>query len=108
MARRPPEAEWVKFLRARGHGLGMLTGTDWAALKAIAACWELSCCADDETLVLEAARHLLKTMQQKCWPMAMELIAWARDWSDIERIWPRVVPASEALTAIFDARAVQP
>lgn len=107
MARRPPEPEWVKFLRARGHGLGMLTGTDWAALRAISACWELLCCADDERLVLDAVRYLLRTMQPKCWPMAMELIAWAKDWSDIERIWPLVVPASEMTRAIYDAKAVQ-
>jgi hypothetical protein len=80
-------AEHLKWLKANGHDLGPLTGTDHRALAAIAACWDLySVCR--EPCVLDAVTSLTDLMQEKTKPLARELIAWAMDWDDRERLWP--------------------
>jgi len=106
--------KWHAWLRARtkdtGHsdaddfgtrpgdivlpGLGALTGQDKRVLEAIAACWQLYACSDynGERAALDAIRSLLRGMQQQCWPFARELIAWALDWHDRDRLWKLVQP----------------
>jgi len=94
--------KWDTWLRAaikdenspvefRGS-LGMLTGQDRRALAAIAACWQLYACSDYDgsTAALAAVRALLLGMQEKCRPFARELIPFALDWPDRERLWPLV------------------
>lgn len=75
-----------------GYTLGMLTGQDNRALTAIAACWELYASSDEdgERGALVAVRALLPAMQEKCRPFARELIPFALDWHDRERLWPLV------------------
>lgn len=91
MKRQP---EWYRFLKLNGHDLGMLTGQDHRAMAAIAACWELYASGDTEgqRAAIAAIRALLMGMQQKCWPLARELIAFQLDWGDRDRLWPRVCP----------------
>lgn len=92
--RRPPTPEHIRWLRDNGHGLGMLTGQDYRALAAIDACWQLYACGDSNGAAgaLRAIRALLPAMQDKCWPLARELIARALDWPDRDRLWPEVQP----------------
>lgn len=81
----------LKWLKANKHELGMLTGQDRLALEAIAACWELL--SQDRAAcraALESAVALLPAMQEKCWPLAKELIARSMDWGDRERVWKEV------------------
>lgn len=72
--------------------LAMLTGQDARALEAIAACWELYACSDDDGMAaaLMAVRSLLGGLQPKCRGFARALIARAMDWSDQDRVWPMV------------------
>jgi hypothetical protein len=94
MATRKPPAQCVdalNWLQSNKHGLGMLTGTDARALKAIAHCWDLYAVADDPALVLAAIAMLLGTMQPKCWIFAKELIAHTLDWADRDRVWRLLV-----------------
>lgn len=90
--RRPAPKPWRQWLRANGHDLAPLTGQDARTLNAIAACWELYACSDDDgaQAALDAVRALLPAMQEKCWPLARELIAYAMDWDDREKLWPQV------------------
>lgn len=75
--------------------LAMLTGTDARALDAISACWVLYAHSRNPH-VLPAVTLLLRLMQPKCRPFARELIAWAMDWSDREKLWSVVaVPDDE-------------
>lgn len=80
--------------------LGMLTGQDKRALGAIAACWELYACSDEDgaDAAKAAIVALLQGMQSKCWLFARELIARAMDWSDRERLWPAI--RAEAVLAL--------
>lgn len=99
---RTTNPKWDQWLRAcakdptspaRMPGtLGMLTGQDSRALAAIAACWQLYASSDDDgaAAALAAIRALLHGMQPKCRPFARELIAFAMDWGDRERLWPLV------------------
>lgn len=95
--------KWKTWLRAFEKGdeygrvqlpgkLAMLTGQDTRALEAIAACWVLYFASDAEgqLLALNAVRSLLGAMQPKCRPFARELIAWAGDWGDRDKLWPMV------------------
>lgn len=87
--------EHLRWLKAHGHDLAPLTGTDARALAAIAACWQLYAverCAN----AIEAAGHLVLTMQPKTRPLAKALIPWALDWSDEEPVWLRVLLAIDA------------
>jgi len=85
--KRPPTPEHLKWLRANGHNLAPLTGTDTKALAAVAACWELYAYTRSER-VLKAARELAAEMQDSTRPLARELIAYAMDWSDRDKLWP--------------------
>jgi hypothetical protein len=121
--RAPPAPAWLKWLRAAARDpssparlpgpLAMLTGQDVRALSAIAACWELCTSADydGERGALDAVRALLPALQPKCRDFARELIPFAADWSDRDRLWPRVTgdppPASDAPTAIGSIFALQ-
>lgn len=98
---------WSSWLRAamrdpnspihlpRGLTLGALTGQDKRALDGIATCWMLYAGGDldAERGALEAIRALLPALQPHCRPFARELIAWALDWPDRERLWPQVSEA---------------
>lgn len=76
--------------------LGALTGQDIAVLDAIAACWWAHAYDAAATRGSEAAiAALLPALQRGCWPFARELIAYALDWSDRERLWPRVAPGAK-------------
>lgn len=87
--RNPPAPEWVRWLDANGHDLGVLTGQDYRALGAIDACWQLA--RESEANAVAAVRALLPLLQPSCLPFARELIARWMDWSDRERLWPKVI-----------------
>lgn len=92
MSRRPPPERAdapLRWLGARQCDLAPLTGTDTKALLAIAYCWRLYAYTRSPG-VLDAIRNLLREMQPKCAPLTRDLIAWAMDWSDREKLWPIV------------------
>lgn len=72
--------------------LAMLTGQDTRALRAIGWCWELYSSSDErgQTAARRAVMCLLHGMQPKCRFLARELIAYALDWPDREKLWPTV------------------
>ncbi len=79
----------LEFLRANGHDLAPLTGTDHKALAAIADALTLySYCGRENVLV--AVALLAGEMQGSTRPLARELIAYAMDWGDRERLWPTI------------------
>ena len=82
------------------YSLGALTGQDTRALDAIVACWELYSNSDDDGRrgALEAVRALLPAMQEKTRWIAREMIPFAMNWDDRERLWPLVT---------FDKRGVR-
>ncbi len=84
----------VEWLAKNGHDTAALTGQDTRAIRAIAWCWELYAVGDEagQKAALQAVHNLLAGMQEKCWPLAKELIAFAMDWNDRDRLWPRVSP----------------
>lgn len=84
--------------------LAPLTGQDMAALDAIAACWTLYARsdADGQRGALAAVRSLLPTMLSHNRWIAKELIPFALDWHDRERIWPLVAP-NPGLTAAAES-----
>ena len=75
--------------------LGVLTGADLATLAAVDACWQSLPYVDHRENVVAAVRALLPNMQEKCWPLARELIARALDWDDRDRLWREVQPGVE-------------
>ena len=78
------------------QSLAALTGQDMRALDAIVACWELYSNSDDDGQrgALEAIRALLPAMQEKTRWLAKEMIPFALDWDDRERLWPLVQPTA--------------
>jgi hypothetical protein len=92
--------DWLEWARAcaddphspskltRDH-LGMLTGQDKRALGAVAACWELYASSDEagQHAAIYAIRMLLVGMQPKCWFFIRELIPYALDWGDRDRLF---------------------
>jgi hypothetical protein len=70
--------------------LGALTGTDHRALEAIDRLWHLYCSCDHPERVLWAIAYAASEMQVSTRPLARELAAHAREWSDRERLWPLV------------------
>ena len=92
--RRPPAPEHLKWLAFNGHDLAPLTGQDYRALAAVAACWQLYACGDSAGMsgALEAVRALLPAMCPHNRHLAKELIAFALDWPDRDRLWPEVAP----------------
>lgn len=99
--------KWDQWLRACAKdpkspahlpgSLAMLTGQDFRALAAVAACWQLYASSDDAgaAAALSAIRSLLHGMQPQCRPFARELIAFAMDWDDRARLWPLVSEATQ-------------
>jgi hypothetical protein len=81
----PPEH--IAFLKANGHNLGALTGTDFRALAAIAALWHLYAYSRKAN-VIGAVNLALVEMQASTRVFARPLIAHAMDWSDVDDIWP--------------------
>lgn len=88
------------------QALASLTGQDTAALDAIAACWDLYARSDvqGQRAALKAVRDLLPAMQSKTRWIARELIPYALEWSDRERLWPEVYCFSE----VWDSVPAQP
>jgi len=86
-----------------GH-LAMLTGQDTRCLDAIVACWALYARSDEAgaNAAIAAIRILLTGMQPKCWVWVKELIPYAMDWSDREKLWPLI--EGERLPASDEAR----
>lgn len=80
--------------------MAMLTGQDSRVLAAIAACWKLYAQSDDEgaRAALDAVKALLAALQPKCIPFARELIAFAMNWEDRDRLWPLVSGVDWELT----------
>ncbi len=72
--------------------LASLTGQDASALDAISACWELYARSDCDGRdgALAAIRALLPAMLPHNRWIARELIPFALDWGDRERLWPLV------------------
>lgn len=71
--------------------LAALTGQDVKALDAIAACWALYAGdLDAREGALAAVRALLPAMLPENRWIARELIPFALDWNDRERLWPLV------------------
>jgi hypothetical protein len=88
---------WKTWLRAQtrsanGEGVRGWPTEIARTLEAIAHCWELYAASDraGQGAALAAVRALLPAMQLKCRPLARELIAFALDWSDRERLWAEV------------------
>ena len=80
------------------HSLAALTGQDVRALNAIVACWELYAAGDGDAQrgALAAVRALLPAMQGSTRWIAKELIPYALDWSDRERLWLMVTDEERA------------
>ena len=110
---KPQKYTWQRWLRdcAKDNACpaqsvakltGMITGQDARALDAVAACWELYSCSDDAGArgALQAVTALLPAMQSKCHIFAREIIAWAMNWSDRERLWALVAPADDSLPPV--------
>jgi hypothetical protein len=78
--------------------LAALTGQDTRALNAIVACFELYANGDapGQCGALEAIRALLPAMQPSTRWIARELIPFALDWLDRERLWPLVAQHRES------------
>jgi hypothetical protein len=96
------EQTWQQWVRAverdpntpsklRKGALGALTGTDFRVLNAFVPCLQLYSCTGNEQ-VLQAARVLLTEMQPSTRWIAKELIAFAMNWEDRERLWPYLDP----------------
>lgn len=82
-------AEWVLWLKANGHKLGFLTGTDSKALAAFVPMVELYAYCGHLS-VLRAAGVAMSEAQLPAQQLARELIAFVLDWGDRERLWPHV------------------
>ncbi len=67
-----------------------LTGTDYRALEAFAACLKLSSYCDRPEQAIRAMRIVLGEMQPSVRWIARELIPFAKEWNDRERMWPRL------------------
>lgn len=83
-------ADHLKWLKANGHDLGALTGTDTKALRAVHELWELYCYTRERT-VLQAVALTARSMQASTRPLAKALIPMSMDWSDEDPIWSLVV-----------------
>lgn len=104
---------WQQWARAVGrdpsspsalgsNALAALTGQDTCALNAIVAALELYACGDDDGQrgALAAIRALLPGMQESTRWIARELIPFALNWEDRERLWPLVQPRLALVEAI--------
>lgn len=67
-----------------------LTGTDARALNAFVSCLELYCYCDHPETVLRAAALVLTEMQESTRWIARELIPFVLDWSDRDKLWPKL------------------
>ena len=74
--------------------IAALTGTDARVLDAVVACWTAYAYTGDP-FVLDAVRVLLRLMQVHTRPLARELIPFAMNWEDRERLWPLVTESRE-------------
>jgi hypothetical protein len=110
--RRQTWQQWVRACGADPNGpadicrgaLAPLTGQDTRALSAVAACWELYSNSDDagQRGALFAVVALLPAIQEKNRYLARELIAFALDWSDRDRVWDRLDAARRGLLRVVD------
>ena len=85
-------ADALAWLAGNGHSLAPLTGTSAKALRAVAHLWQLYAYSRSDDVL--AAIGLLVPSLGNCAPLARELAAWAMDWDDRARLWPRVAAAS--------------
>lgn len=98
-------AEALWWLDANGHSLAPLTGTSTKALLAVAHLWQLYAYSRSDA-VLRAVRELLPSLGSCC-GLARELIAWAMDWDDRERLWPLVagpIPGVRGVGVVGEVR----
>ena len=89
-----PCADALRWLSANGHSLAPLTGTSTKALKAVAHLWQLYAYSREEAVL--GAIGLLVPSLGSCSGLGRELAAWAMDWGDRERLWPRVIGVKAA------------
>lgn len=78
------------------------------ALEAVAHCWKLYAYAPDDgdkAAAKSAARSCVAALQQKHRNLARELIAWAMNWEDRDRLWPTA--ASKNTLLPFTGRALK-
>jgi len=75
------------------QSLAALTGQDVRVLGAFVSALELYANSDEdgERAGLAAMRAVLSAMQEKNRWIARELIPFVLDWSDRERLWPKIV-----------------
>lgn len=93
--REPPRcSDALQWLRANGHSLAPVTGTDARALKAFAHLLDLYALTGSSSVVVALAVCVAE-MQPKIAPLARELIAWALDWGDRDRMWPDIEAQAE-------------
>lgn len=99
MTKKQTWAQWVRVCmkdpsspsKLRKGSLAALTGQDVLALDAIAACWALYAGdLDAREAALTSIRALLEAMMPHNRWIARELIPFALDWHDRERLWPLV------------------
>jgi hypothetical protein len=94
--------QWVRSVerdpntpsKLRKGSLAALTGPDVRVLDAFVACLKLHCYCDNPRVALAAARLLLGEMQESTRWIARELIPFAMNWEDRERLWPYLDPQS--------------
>jgi len=99
--------EPLRWLREK-HDLASLTLPDAFALVAIAACWQLYFRRDRsrQEHVLFAIGRLLRCTQPQLWNFAKDLIVWADETADQEKIWQHLVEGDPQLVRdFFDAGA---
>lgn len=84
--------QWARVQLGISQALPALTGQDIRALSGIVSCWELYACGDEsgKKAAIEGVRALLPGMQAQLRWLAKELIPFALDWDDRERLWPLV------------------
>ncbi len=97
------EQTWDQWARACGRdpqspsklhksSLAALTGQDFRAMNAFAATLKLFACSDEtgRRAAVAAMRALVMAMQPSVQWIARELIPFALEWHDRERLWPLI------------------
>lgn len=93
--RKPKELTPAKWLQANGVDTAPLTGTDHRCVIAVAALWDIFA-GTPSIHVLAAIRSTLFVMQPSTRDLTKQLIARSMDWSDIDKLWPRVLVVGRA------------
>lgn len=81
---------WRQWLKANGHDLAPVTGTDSRALAALEQMWELYAYTRSAD-ILKAIALVLRRMQETTRHLGIELAAKAMDWTDRDALGPMVL-----------------